>query len=624
MKQTRIVVIVFFINFKHFIMDNNVLTQPVQEEQINPKVVENTSEEQSTVFSENHSSFTKKELLEELENSINEKSIEELKLITESIKIAFYKRNKQDFDIAKQAYLANGGIETEFKLEPDSYEERLKELMFTYREKRNAINAEIEKQKSENLQIKKNLIIKLKELVALSETDNENTYSEFIEIQKQWREIGVIPKESLNTTWNDYHFQVECYYNIMKINKELRDLDLKRNLEHKIILCEEAEKLSLSSSFVESFRQLQLLHDKWREIGPVSNEHKNEVWDRFKQASTIINKNHQQYFENLNEEQERNLNIKTELCSKVEDILSVNAVTKKDWDSQTEEIIKIQNIWKTIGFAPKKDNSKIYEQFRDLCNSFFERKHSYFKALKSKFENNLQIKTEICKQAQLLKNSSDWQSSTNEFIKLQKQWKETGAVPSKESDTIWNDFRAACDFFFDRKNEYYKQQEDGFADKITAKESIIEELKSFTEENPHTAIEKLKEIQRRWSESGFLPARIQNPLYLKYKEIIDSLFTTFKKGLTQLNMDNFKNKVSTSSSKSDISREKEHLQRKLQKLETDINTLENNIGFFAMSSNASSLIKDIENKISQTREEIIFTKEKIKHINKEEKNRIEQ
>lgn len=623
-------------------MNSNVLIPPVQEEQFNQEVGTtsqatacldsvNTKEEAQCEVAEpteknekqveGLDSETKEQLLEQLEKAIEEKPIEDLKQITETIKIAFYKRNKADVEIAKKAFVENGGDEQEFKLEPDSCEDKLKSLLASYREKRNEATAIIEQQKATNLTAKQELIEKLKQLVVLSETTNENTYNDFTNIQKQWREIGAVPKESLNTIWNEFHFQVESYYNIMKISRELRDLDLKRNLEEKIILCQEAERLSILQSFVEALRELQVLHDKWREIGPVAREQKDEIWDRFKQASTIINKNHQQYFETLNAEQERNLNIKKELCEKAQTILDTEPATRKDWDSQTEEIINIQNIWKTIGFAPKKDNTRIYTQFRELCNKFFEKKQNYFKALREKFEGSLQVKIEISKQVQLLKDSTDWSATTNEIISLQKQWKEAGSVSSKESDQVWQEFRAACDHFFANKAEHYKKTKEGFSDKITAKELIIEELKSFSEENPHTAIEKLKEVQKRWSESGYLPAKIQNPLYAKYKEIIDEKFTAFKKDLTQLNMDNFKSNVSNKFSKTDMYRDRERLQRKLQKLETDVNTLENNIGFFSKSSNAESLIKDIEQKIAQSREEITVTKEKLKHIIKEENNR---
>ena len=601
-------------------MENDVLTQPVQEEQFNQEV-ENANEviatEQTT---ETYATLSKEELLALLEKEIEVKSIDQLRVITDAIKIAFYKRNKQDVEAAKKIFVDNGGIEEEFKLEADNCEERLKELLNNYRQKRNESNQIIEKQKSDNLEAKLEIIEKLKEIVEASEMSSENTYPQFKELQNDWKAIGAIPKEKLNDIWNSYHFQIESYYNIMKINNELRDLDLKKNLELKMVICEESERLSVLPSFVEAFKQLQELHDKWREIGPVAKEQKDEIWDRFKQASTIINKNHQQYFENLNAEQESNLNIKKELCEKIEAILETTATTRKDWDAQTNEVINIQNIWKTIGFAPKKDNTKIYERFRALCNVFFDNKQQYFKNLKEMFGQNLQKKTEICKQVQLLKDSTNWAETTNEIISLQKQWKEIGSVPSKESDSIWKEFRESCDYFFAKKAEHYKEIEKSYEDIIALKEQIIEELQSFTEENPRTAIESLKEIQRRWSESGYLPTRIQNPLYAKYKEIIDAHFTTFKKGISQHNFENFKSKVTNKSSNLDIFKEKDRLKRKYQKLETDIITLENNIGFFAKSKNATSLIKDIEQKITQAKEELQMTKDKIKHIITEEKN----
>ncbi len=595
----------------------DVLVQSVQEEQFD-KNVENISE------NEQYSTMSKDELILELNKALQEKPLDELKSISESIKTAFYKRNKADIENAKKEFIAQGGNIDDFKIEADDKEATLKNLLAQYRQRRNEANAIIEKERAENLAKKLELIEKLKELVERSENSDTNTYPEFSEIQKQWHEIGAVPKEQLNELWNSYHFQIESYYNIIKINKELRDLDYKKNLEQRIALCESAEQLSLQTSYVEAFKELQILHEKWREIGPVAKEHKDEIWDRFKQASTIINKNHQEYFEKLNAEQESNLNIKREFCQKVEALLETIPQNRKEWDEKTQELLNIQELWKTIGFAPKKDNTKVYETFKSLCNKFFEEKQNYFKGKKEHFMNVLQIKTEICEQANKLKDSQEWQKTTAELIALQKQWKEIGGAASKELDELWKSFRESCDYFFERKQEHFKELESSYAELIAKKEQIIEELKNFVEENPHTAIEKLKEIQRRWTESGFVPARIQNPLYAQYKEIIDTHFTNFKKNLSQLNLDNFKNKVSSKSSKTEISREKERLQKRLQKLETDISTLENNIGFFSKSSNAEGLIKDIQQKIANTKEEISNTKEKIKHIITEERNRNEK
>lgn len=605
-------------------MDSNVLTQPVQEEQFDNtiEIINESSEtNQESELTIKYAKLTKEELLAELRESINATNIDELKSVVDAIKIAFYKRNKSDIDLARKEFLASGRLIEEFVIEVDNHENELKELINRYKEKRNSISKEIEQEKEDNFKAKSELIDKLKNLTENCES-NQNAYNDFLEIQKQWREIGNIPKEKLNDTWNQYHYEVESFYNIIKINRELRDMDLRKNFEFKTRLCEEAEALSLNTSVIDSFKELQMLHDKWREIGPVSKELKDELWDRFKSASSIINKNHQQYFDTLNEQQTLNLNLKRELCEKAEAIANVDCVSKKEWDEATENIINIQKTWKTIGFAPKKDNAKIYETFRTHCNNFFDKKQNYFKTIKSRFEENLQTKINICRQAELLQDSEDWQTATNEILKLQKEWKESGAVPPKDSDKIWKQFRSACDHFFDRKNEHYKKLEIDFAEIIKAKESIIENLKVFMEENPQQAIEKLKEIQRQWSVSGHLPQKIQNKLYSEYKELIDAQFTKFKKNLSELDIQNFKHKVSSKNSKQDNFREKDILYSKLQKLESDLQVLENNIGFFCKSKSSESVIKDFQTKIEQTKESISTTKKKINLLNSEEKNSI--
>ncbi len=612
-------------------MTSDVLTQPVQDEQFD-QIVETANEEQALLptqqeesqpvcdSTEISSTLTKDELLALLTKSLEQNSIEELKLITESIKSAFYRRAKSDFEAARKEFVDGGGNPEEFKMETTDHEIQLKERLSIYRQMRNDQTQKQEQIKQQNLELKHQLIERLKQLIEKSENSSESTYPELLEIQKQWREIGAIPKEQVNDVWSAYHFQVENYYNIIKINKELRDLDLKKNLEQKISLCEEAEKLSLSPSFVESFRLLQLLHDKWREVGPVPKENKDEIWDRFKQASSIINKNHQQYFEELNKQQEANLAIKSDLCHKVEAIVENLPLDARQWDTQTKEILNIQGIWRTIGFAPKKDNNRIYERFKSLCNLFFEKKQDFYKSQRAQSDAIVAQKMEISRMAQTLKDSTDWAKTTNELISLQKRWKELKGVSSKDLDQAWKEFRGACDYFFERKQQHNKAQDASYNEAISLKEAIILELESFDEQNPHTAIERLKEIQRRWSESGFVPSRIQNPLYSKYKEIIDMQFNRFKRNLSQLNLDNFKHKVSNSSSHTEMSRERDRLQKRLQKLESDILTLENNIGFFSKSNNANSLIKDVEQKIELSKEEAKIVKEKIRHIINAEKN----
>lgn len=592
-------------------MDNVLL--PVQDEQFdaaieNEEIVTEYSEDESAgKFSE----MTKEELLSKLEELINDPSdVNAIRNDVEAVKSAFYKRNKSDIEAARREFVLQGGDPETFAIAPDNYEKRLKELVNAFREKRNQINSEMEKEKEINFQKKNELIEKLKALVEHNE-ENPNSYNEFTEIQRQWREIGAVAKEKVNDLWNRYHFEVESFYNLIKINKELRDMDLKKNLEIKTALCEEAEKLSLSEKVVEAFGELQLLHEKWRETGPVPKEVKDEIWDRFKQASTVINKAHQAYFEALIEQQTRNLALKEELCEKVVAVADAEYADRQAWNDATDQIVNIQKVWRTIGFAPKKDNNRIYERFRQECNRFFERKHLYFKSLKDKYEENLQKKIEICRQAQLLQQSEEWQKTTAELLKLQQEWKAAGHSASKESDKVWKEFRAACDHFFARKSEYYSQQEAAYGDRMKAKEAIIEHLRDFDPETCPDAFEHLKEVQRNWSESGHLPQKLQNKLYTQYKELIDERFKALKSRQQNQELNSFRQRFSEGGSKTDAAKERDLLQRKLQKLEADLSTLENNIGFFSKSKNADVLIREMESKIEQAKEKIALTKKKI-------------
>ena len=594
-------------------METTGLDHTVQDEQFDSNV-EITTDAKASV---DYSLLSKEELLVTLVNLISESEVSSIKDDVESVKIAFYKKHKMEVDAARKAYIIEGGNSEEYVHESDGLELKLKEQLAIYREKRNVATVELEAVLNANYKHKLEIIEKLKALIDSEESIGE-TFSMFKALQAEWKSVGSIPKNVVNDVWETYHHCTERFYNFVKINNELRDLDLKKNFEIKTEICEKAEALVLEPSVLVAFNSLQVFHDEWREAGPVSASVKDQLWERFKAVSTIINKRHQDYFEKMKETQFANLNMKSELCDKIELTLSSEYTNKLEWEEATVTIIGLQKLWKTIGFAPKKENATIYERFRNLCNLFFEKKQNFFTALKEGNNENIQAKRAICIQAEALKDSTDWQKTSNELIRLQTEWKNLGYGPKRESDLLWKRFRGACDFFFEAKNVHFSTVDLEYVENLVQKEAIITELKNFSSDNSSEALNLLKDIQRRWSLIGYTPIKDKDRVQKEYKDIINTLFASFKSKHTEVKLERFKDKVShirNGSSNHAVSSEKEKLQHKLKQLETDINLLENNIGFFAKSKNAQSLIKDVENKIEKAKEEVKMIKEKIKIIN---------
>ena len=458
-----------------------------------------------------------------------------------------------------------------------------------------------EKEKEENLRTKLQIIEELKELVNGNETMN-STFNAFRELQQRWRETGIVPQANVKELWETYNLHVENFYNYIKINKELRDLDLKRNYEAKVQLC----------------RKLQDLHDQWRETGPVANEYKEALWERFKEASTRINKQHQEYFEKLKEEQRHNLELKTELCVKVEELSSEILTTRKEWNKASERLIEIQKVWKTIGFAPQKDNARIYERFRNACDKFFEQKREFYEQLKTEMDTNLQLKTEICEQAESLQESEQWKKTTDELIALQKRWKEIGPVPRRYSDAVWKRFRAACDRFFERKSAHFSGVDARHEENLQAKLALLTEMEAA--DISEGGFEMIKEFQRRWNEIGFVPLRQKDEVQQRYRAVVDGMFATLRGGERERSMDRFRVKVSDMKGSGDkrLRFERDRLYNKVKQLESDIATLENNIGFFSRSKNAEAMIREVEAKITKAKQEMADTIEKIKLIDSQQ------
>lgn len=593
-------------------METTGLNHTVQDEQFDSNV-EITAVD---IVSADYSQLSKTELIATLESLIDAQDAMSLRDDVEAIKVAFYKKHKADVDAQRKAFIIEGGNSEEFTAESDGMELRLKDLLNSYRSKRNEETKELDVELNNNYQRKLDVIEKLKNLID-SEESIGDTFSTFKELQAKWKEIGNVPKSSINDVWETYHHCTEQFYDFVKINNELRDLDLKKNFEAKTVLCERAEALVIEPSILTAFRSLQSLHEQWREIGPVSQNIKDQLWERFKTSSTIINKRHQDYFEKIKDEQVANLNMKSELCEKVDAIIASDLSSKQQWEEATEAIIELQKLWKTIGFAPKKDNNSIYERFREACNLFFEKKQDFFTQMKDTNNESLQAKKAICIQAEALKDSTEWQKVSNELIRLQGEWKKLGHSPKREGDALWKRFRSACDSFFEAKSAHHSTIEGEYSENLRQKEAIIEELKNFSSDNASEALNLLKEIQRRWALIGFTPIKDKDRVQKEYKELINNLFASFKHKHSEIKLERFKDKVTNikDGSRHGVSQEKEKLQHKLKQLEGDITLWENNIGFFARSKNAQSLIKDVENKIEKAKEEVKLIKEKIKIVN---------
>lgn len=562
---------------------------------------------------------SKADLLAILADILANKPVQTIRRDVEAIKIAFYKTYRAEVERARRAFVEAGGKLEEFVPTPDDAEQRLKELFAEYRTKRNEFIAKLEEEKENNYKIKLQIIEELKELIDSNETLNQ-TFNTFRDLQQRWKETGPVPQAYVKDLWETYNLHVENFYNFIKINKELRDLDLKKNYETKLQLCEEAEELVLDPSPVNAFHKLQKLHEQWRETGPVANEYKEQLWERFREASTKINKRHQEYFNSIKEEQKHNLELKTELCVKTEELSVAPLSTRKEWNKASEQLIDIQKVWKTIGFAPKKDNTKIYERFRNACDKFFENKRNFYLQIKAEMENNLHLKNDICAAAEALQESEEWKKATDELIALQKRWKEIGPVSRRYSDAIWKRFRSACDKFFERKAAFFASLDQQYEDNLAKKKQLLEELKTFVVENKERGFEALKELQHRWAEIGFVPIKQKEAIQKEYRKAVDTIFAKLRSNEKENRLERFKGKISSIAEGGDRRRlrfERDRLYNKMKQIESDIALLENNIGFFSKSKNAEAMIREVNNKIAKAKEEMATLIEKIEMIDKQ-------
>ena len=561
----------------------------------------------------------KEELVALFARMLEEQPVQSIRRNVEALKIAFYRIRRAEVEAARRRFVEEGGAEEDFAPSVDGAEIQLKEQFKEYRRRRDAFIANLEAEKEANLKVKQAIIEELKELVNSDETLN-HTFNKFRELQQRWKDTGIVPQQHVKDLWETYNLHVENFYSFIKINKELRDLDLKKNYEQKVALCEQAEALVLEPSVVEAFHKLQKLHDEWRETGPVANEYKETLWERFKAASSRINKQHQEHFETLKGEQVKNLELKTGLCVATEELSSQPLTTRKEWNRASDRLLEIQKTWKTIGFAPKKDNNRIYERFRTACDRFFEAKRQFYAGMKTEMEHNLQLKIEICEAAESLMNSEEWKKATDELIALQARWKQIGAVSRRHSDAVWKRFRAACDKFFERKASHFASVDGEHEENLQKKLALLAEMAGA--DVKAGGYEVIREFQRRWGEIGFVPIKQKDAIQKKYKAAVDELFNTLRGSERDRSMGRFREKVSSFKASGDrrLRSERERLYNKVRQLEQEIGLLENNIGFFAKSKNAEALVADVRAKIERAREEMASTIEKVKLIDKQDQD----
>ena len=559
---------------------------------------------------------TKEEVLARMkELALNAESAGKQEL--DSLKQSFYKFHNAELEAAKKQFIDNGGSEEDYAPQSDAIEEEFKNVMAIIKEKRSAQMAELERQKEENLQIKLSIIEELKELVE-SPDDANKSYTEFKKLQQQWNETKLIPQAKVNELWKSYQLYVEKFYDILKLNNEFREYDFKKNLEIKNRLCEAAEKLADEEDVISAFHQLQKLHQEFRDTGPVAKELRDEVWNRFKAASTVVNRRHQQHFEALKEAEQHNLDQKTVICEIVESIEYDELKTFSAWENKTQEVIALQTKWKTIGFAPQKMNVKIFERFRHACDDFFKKKGEFFKTLKEGMNENLEKKKALCEKAESLKESTDWKATADTLTKLQKEWKTIGPVPKKHSDTIWKRFISACDYFFEQKNKATSSQRSVELENMEKKKEIITRLSAIDESiDTEEASKQVRELMKEWGTIGHVPFKEKDKLYKQYHSLVDQLFERFNISASNRKLSNFKSNISNiqSGGSQTLYREREKLVRAYENMKSEFQTYENNLGFLTSASKkGNSLLTELNRKVEKLKADLELVLQKIKVI----------
>ncbi|MBO4608141.1 MAG: DUF349 domain-containing protein [Prevotella sp.] len=601
------------------------------EETVSEPVEETAPEaEEEVVESKDESSSkktytTKKEVLErvtELAHNEDHPTKDEV----DHLKTMFYKLHIAEREAALKSYLDAGGDPDKYQITPDEDEEKFKAEMSLIKEKRARLFQEQENEKAENLKKKLDIIERVKGMV--TSPDNANrSYQEFKKLQQEWKEIKSVPAERANELWRNYQLYVEKFYDLLKLNSEAREYDFKKNLEIKTKLCEAAEKLADEPDVISAFHQLQELHQQYREAGPVSKDLREEVWARFKAASTVINKRHQKHFEDLRSREEENLEKKTALCEKVEAIAKEENKGAADWERHTREIIAVQAEWKTIGFAPQKMNVKIFERFRAACDDFFGRKTQFFRDMKSRFAENAEKKRALVEQAQALQDSTDWKATSEKLTALQKEWKTIGMVPKRLGDQLWNDFLGACNKFFEARNAATAGTRNEEHANLARKREIIAKMKELAEQGGDHIQDEIQSLVDENNSIGHVPFRDKDKIYKEYREILDKLYKELNITVSRRRLDNFKNNLRNVAEKNAnaLDNERTRLMRRYDSLKQEIQTYENNIGFLSVSSKkGSSLIDEMNRKVQKLKDDLSLVRDKIKAIDEENNKKDEE
>ena len=593
----------------------NALLQGAQEEQN----VEQTAADVQPV--ENTKVYkTKQEVVERLKE-IAASDEAPVKDEIDLLKTVFYKLHIAEREARLKEYIDGGGNPETYQVVPDQDEETFKAQMAVIREKRAQIMQQQEAEKQANLEKKLEIIEKIKAM-ATSPDEAGKSYNEFKELQQQWKDIKNVPADKANELWRNYQLYVEQFYDLLKLNSEAREYDFKKNLEMKTKLCEAAEKLADEEDVISAFHQLQELHQQYREIGPVAKELREEVCARFKAASTVINKRHQQHFEDLRAKEEENLARKTALCEKVEELGKAENKGAADWEKRSKEIIDIQNEWKTIGFAPQKMNVKIFERFRAACDDFFGRKAEYFKALKVTFSENIEKKKALVEKAQALADSTDWKATSDKLIALQKEWKTVGMVPKKLGDQLWQEFLGACNKFFEARNAAGAGQRNEEHANLEKKKGIIEQLKALAENAAEATKEKVQALTEEYNKVGHVPYKEKDKLYEAYHEVLDRIYKELNISTKRRRLNDFKANIKNVAKRGEeaLDNERGRLARRFEQLKQEIQTYENNLGFLnASSKKGNSLIDEMNRKVQHLRDDLELVRQKIKAIDEENK-----
>ena len=562
---------------------------------------------------------TKDELAAMLEEIVQEPDVTKIKDVVTAIRVRFMQLNKDDMDKEFESFLEGGGEKEAFQHVPDDAEKRFNAAFGIFKANRAKQNELLDAQKIENLNQKQSILEELKNLIASEET-LKKTYDDFRALQDKWKTIGQVPATENANLWNTYHFLVEKFFDKVNINRELRDLDMKKNLDAKIVLCEKAEELMDEKSMAKAFKSLQKLHEDWKEIGPVPQDKKDEIWERFKAATDKINAIRREHYSKIQEEQNANLETKTALCEKAEELLAEENTTINAWQKKSEELSELFKVWKTVGPAPKKQNEDIWARFKGSMDTFFAKKKEFFASLKDRQTENLERKINLCIEAEALQESNEWKKATERFKKIQEEWKAIGPVPKRHADKIWKRFRAACDTFFGRKAEHFGGLKEEESANLAAKQALIEEIKNF-ELKPSRAenMDAIKALQKRWIEIGHVPMKYKDSINTEYRNAVDALFDKMRSNQNEITTNEYKEMVELMKddpeSGDKMRREKTNLANKIQKLRDEISVLENNIGFFSNSKNSELMKAEYEKKINKAKNDLKVLEAKLKIIN---------